>query len=191
MGAVAVVPAAGRAERFGGRKLIARLPTGELLIDRTLQSILSAGIDRIVVVASGSEEFAASALVTDVRVSVVTNPDPSRGMFSSIRAGLGVAQGDPILVLPGDMPFVSPATIARVIAACGREGRIIVPTFNGRRGHPVAFPAHVTEAILAAPAESTLKVALASAGVTEFELPVTDEGIVRDVDVVSDLGPND
>jgi len=42
----------------------------------------------------------------------------------------------------GDMPFVS-SKILKSIADCSRQNSadIIVPTHQGRRGHPVVFPA--------------------------------------------------
>jgi molybdenum cofactor cytidylyltransferase len=120
-------------------------------------------------------------------VDKVINPDPSRGMFSSIQAGLLAADGDPVLVLPADMPFVSAATIAAVLAASTQAPRIVVPVHGGRRGHPVAFPASLREALLREPPTSTLKRALAGAGAEWTELPVDDTGVLRDIDELGDL----
>src|SRR5207249_6044555 len=75
------------------------------------------------------------------RVRPVENPDPSRGMFSSIQEGVAQAQGDTILVMPGDMPFISPETVRAVIAAYERKPAIVSPRYRGKRGHAVALPA--------------------------------------------------
>lgn len=186
MPSVAVVPAAGKGERFGGAKLLARIDD-DVLLDRTLRSLLDAGIDRIVVVIAPGADFRAASGMTDPRVHTVVNPDPSRGMFSSIRAGLAVADGDPILVLPADMPFVQTATVAAVAGACVREPGIVVPVHAGRRGHPVVFSATVRHAVLESPAHGTLKSALASTGLAIAELAVNDPGILRDVDRREDV----
>ena len=183
---VAIVPAAGKGERFGGAKLVA-LVNGEVLIDRTLRSLIDGGVDRIVVVMAPGAALDGSRTLADPRVRRVVNEDPSRGMFSSIQTGLLFDEGDPILVLPADMPFVSGATVACVIDACAR-GRIVIPVHQGRRGHPVAFPRDLRRAILDAPSDSTLKDALAATGAARFELEVGDAGILRDVDVVEDMG---
>jgi molybdenum cofactor cytidylyltransferase len=192
MGPVAIVPAAGKGERFGGAKLTAPLH-GETVLDRTLASLLDGGIGRIVVVIEPAAQLAAVARLTDPRVQTVVNDDPSRGMFSSIQTGLAAASGDPVLVIPGDMPFVRAATVVEVARACLRERAIVVPAHGGRRGHPIAFPAGVQQVVLHAPFSSTLKDALAQAGVARIELPVDDAGILRDVDVPADLdsGPPD
>ena len=188
MSSAAVLPAAGRGERFGGAKLLARIG-GDLLIDRSVGSLLDGGVGQVVVVVAPGADFRASARLADPRVHVIVNPDPSRGMFSSIRAGIAVADGDPLLVMPADMPFVSAATVAAVLAACQREQRLVSPVHQGRRGHPVGFPASLRLAILREPHESTLKNALAATGEPWSEVAVSDPGILRDVDRPSDLRP--
>jgi len=183
---VAIVPAAGKAERFGGAKLVARIG-GDVLIDRTLRALLDGGVDRIIIVVSPDADLGAARLLADPRVRQVVNPDPARGMFSSIHAGLAAADGNPVVVLPGDMPFVSASTVAGLIAACALGQCVVVPVHGGKRGHPVAFPASIIPALLRTPAQATLKEALAGAGVTSLELDVNDPGVVRDVDVPADL----
>ena len=49
MPAAAIVPAAGKGERFGGAKLVADIG-GETLLNRTLRSLLDGGIDELIVV---------------------------------------------------------------------------------------------------------------------------------------------
>src|SRR5206468_664636 len=84
-GAVAVVTAAGSAERFGGRKLLAPID-GEPLLDHTIRSLLEGGVTEVIVVvgtdARRELERDVNAM-NDSRVRPVENPDPSRGMFSS------------------------------------------------------------------------------------------------------------
>ena len=64
---------------------------------------------------------------------------------------------------------------------------IVAPVCHGQRGHPIAFPASLHRAVLLAPVTSSLKDALAKTGARRVELPVSDEGILRDVDVPGDL----
>jgi molybdenum cofactor cytidylyltransferase len=183
---VAVVPAAGFSTRFGAAKLLADIG-GLPLIARTLASLLDAGVARIVVVTregSGLDEVDALA---DPRVTAVANPDPARGMFSSIQAGLTAAAGDVVLVLPADMPFVASATVAAVAAGAAATGAVIVPVYRGRNGHPLAIPAAVRDRLLALDPATTLKDALAAVGASRESLDVPDPGVLRDVDVPEDL----
>ena len=122
MPSVAVVPAAGRGERFGGMKLAAML-RGEPLIAHTLRCLLDGGVDAIVLVTAPDSQLVHLPAVSDPRISWVTNPDPSRGMFSSIQAGVAAAEGDPLLILPADMPFVRAETVRLVLAAATGDSR--------------------------------------------------------------------
>ena len=187
MPSLAIVPAAGRAERFGRQKLLEDLG-GELLLNRTVRCLLDGGVDRVAVVVPPEGGLETVPLLADPRVQLVLNPDPSRGMFSSIQAGVAaVPDGDPMLILPGDMPFVSPATVAAVLARPSDPARVIVPRYEGRRGHPVALPRSLGSEILMANARSNLSGLLTSLGIEREYLDVTDPGILRDIDVRSDL----
>jgi molybdenum cofactor cytidylyltransferase len=186
MPSVAIVPAAGRGERFGGMKLAAML-RGEPLLSHTLRCLLDGGVDQIVLVTTSGAELAHVALAADPRVRRTVNPEPSRGMFSSIQAGLAAADGDPILILPGDMPFVESGTVAAVLAEALRSGAIVSPSHRGRRGHPIALPARLKGAILDAPAGSTLASLLDAHEHDRLSIEVNDPGVSKDVDVVSDL----
>lgn len=188
MGAVAIVPAAGKAQRFGGGKLVADI-NGEPLLAHTLRCLLDGGISRVVLVTAPDADFSAVSLLHDSRVFVVVNPDPSRGMFSSIQTGLAAADGDPIVVLPADMPFIKSSTVAAVIEAARKSGRIVSPRYNGRHGHPVAMPAGLRVEILAAAASSTLATLLKARADEQLEIDVDDAGIRRDVDARGDLTP--
>lgn len=191
MAAVALVPAAGKAERFGGDKLTAVIG-GEPLINHTLRCLLEGGASQVVVVASHgnglTDPDAGVTLAVDRRVAIVVNPDPDRGMFSSIQVALAAApaSADPLLVLPGDMPFVQASTVRRVINSVP-TGQIVLPTCNGRHGHPIGIPGVLRSAILGAVATGTLKSALARCQVPYHELNIEDTGILRDVDRPGDL----
>ena len=189
MRAVAVVTAAGSAERFGGKKLLT-LIDGEPLLDHTIDALLGGGVAEVIVVvgrdARAELERDVNAML-DPRVRAVENPDPSRGMFSSIQAGVAQAQGDAILVMPGDMPFVSPETVRAVIAAYERKPAIVSPRYRGKRGHPVALPASLRDEIRAAPPGATLHDVIHAHMEIRVDVDVNDSGITHDVDRPDDL----
>jgi molybdenum cofactor cytidylyltransferase len=191
MRAVAVVTAAGSAERFGGRKLLTPID-GEPLLDRTIRALLDGGVAEVIVVvgrdARAELERDVNAML-DPRVRPVENPDPSRGMFSSIQEGVAQAQGDTILVMPGDMPFVSPNTVRAVIAAYERKPAIVSPRYHGKRGHPVALPASLRDEIRAADPRVTLHDVIRARSDMRVDIDVDDRGVVRDVDRIEDLVP--
>src|SRR5438270_3922745 len=192
--AVAVVTAAGSAERFGGKKLLTPID-GEPLLDHTIDALLDGGVAEVIVVVGRDARVELERDVNamlDPRVRAVENPDPSRGMFSSIQEGVAQAQGDAILVMPGDMPFVSPDTVRAVIAAYERKPAIISPRYRGKRGHPVVFPASLRDEVRQASPTATLHDVIHAHADMRVDVDVEDRGITRDVDKQQDLegGPN-
>ena len=188
MTSLAVVPAAGAAERFGSDKLLANVG-GAPLLERTVRSLLEGGVDRVVVVlgpAAAAVRERVPAL-QDGAVSVATNRQPERGMLSSIQQGLRGAQGDPVLVLPGDMPYVEPATVAALLGRQRETGAIVSPRFGGKHGHPVAIPGSLRDEILAAGPDATLHDVLRAHASQRLDLDVYDRGVLHDVDAPEDL----
>lgn len=192
MRAVAVVTAAGSAERFGGKKLLTPID-GEPLLDHTIRALLDGDVAEVIVVvgrdARAELERDVNSML-DPRVRPVENPDPSRGMFSSIQEGVAQAQGDMILVMPGDMPYVSPDTVRAVIAAYAREPAIVSPRYRGKRGHPVVLPASLRDEIRAADPRSTLHDVIHAHTDLRVDVDVDDPGINHDVDRIEDLPRN-
>lgn len=193
--AVGIVPAAGKGERFGGDKLLAGLK-GEPLLNHTLRSLLDGGVTRVIVVLPpkdgardpGAMLRQAVPLLSDRRIALAVNPNPARGMLSSIQAGISGAVGDMFVVLPGDMPYVQPETVTAVIDAAQETGLIVSPRFDGKRGHPIAIPGRLRAAIVKAPVSWTLQEVLLPEAHNRIEIDVEDSGVLRDVDTPSALG---
>jgi molybdenum cofactor cytidylyltransferase len=185
---VAIVPAAGAAERFGGAKLLASVGS-DVLLERTIRSLLDGGVERVVVVLGpDASDIRKGVPALDARgVRVATNRKPERGMLSSIQAGLREATGDPILVLPGDMPYVEAATVSTLLREQATRGGILSPRFDGKRGHPVVIPGSLREEILRAADGATLHDVLRAHASDRTDLDVYDRGVIRDVDEPKDL----
>jgi CTP:molybdopterin cytidylyltransferase MocA len=187
--AVAVVTAAGSAERFGGKKLLVPVD-GEPLLDHTIRSLLEGGVTEVIVVvgtdARRELERDVNAM-NDSRVRPVENPDPSRGMFSSIQVGVATANGDALIVLPGDMPYVRPETVRAVIAKYREHPAIVSPRYKGKRGHPVVMPLSLRDEIAATAPSANLHEVIKHHQDQRVDLDVDDAGVVRDVDTPADL----
>ena len=89
------------------------------------------------------------------------------------------------LILPGDLPLVRPETLQAVAAELSRH-TVVMPHYQGRRGHPVGFAASCRDALLLLKGpEGAAPVARAQMGM--FQLELDDPGIVTDVDTIRDL----
>ncbi len=189
--AVGVVPAAGRGARFADAdptappKMLAPVD-GVPMVRRTVESLLAAGVDRCIVVAAESGREGITRALSGLPVEVVVNPDPSRGMFSSVQCGVMAADpSDLCVLLPGDMPFVQPATIAAVVATAQGGAHTVTPSLHGHRGHPVVCGGDLRARILAADADARLDHLMAQEPVLTVD--VTDTGVRRDLDTPAEL----
>jgi molybdenum cofactor cytidylyltransferase len=187
--AVAVVTAAGSAERFGGKKLLAPI-NGAPLLDHTIRSLLEGGVTEVIVVVGTAARLELEREVNamnDPRVRPVENPDPSRGMFSSIQAGVANLSGDALVILPGDMPYVRPETVRALLARYRERESIVSPRYRGKRGHPVVMPLSLRDEIASAAPTANLHEVIKRQKDAPVDLEVDDAGVVRDVDTPADL----
>lgn len=191
MAVIGIVLAAGQGSRFaaaepGGLFKLLTLIDSEPMLRRTVNSLLEGGADRCVVVVSPDSEAAVQSALNGLPVTLTVNPKPRRGMFSSIQCGVAHLRAvDWGVLLPGDMPYVRPETIATVLAAAIRSGRSACASHDGRRGHPLVVSTALRDLILQAPSDDTLKAVRSRDGCVEIDVP--DPGIHHDVDRPGDL----
>lgn len=180
----AVVLAAGQGSRMGGGKLL--LPLGDAtVIERTVQSLLFASVKDLVVVV-GVYGFAIERTLHKFPIRFAVNPDPSSDMAESIRCGLKVLNPSEIeafLILPADMPLVSPETVSALIKSLlGSDKSIVVPVFRNRRGHPVIFRAGLYERVLNFHSPQGIRPLVHGDPSQVLLVEVEDEGVVADLD---------
>ena len=187
---VGILLAAGRGRRFdplGQRnKLLEPLAGDDLVVVASARKLLAA-VPRVVAVVpvdDGGVGKRLAALGCDVTVC----PDADSGMAASlthaIRHSLAMAP-QAWLVALGDMPYVDPATLRRLVVALAAGAGIAAPVLDGRRGNPVGFNAIHLEALLALRGDHGARRLLQTCRVTE--VPVDDPGIFRDIDTPGDL----
>lgn len=129
-GAVGIVLAAGAGTRFGRPKADVPL-NGERLLDRAVRVLHAGGCAEVIAVVRAGTQ------VPDARA--VLNPDPDRGMSSSLRLGLAAAAetaAKRAVVILVDMPGITAAAVATVAAG---TAAVTIAGYGGRRGHPIAF----------------------------------------------------
>lgn len=131
--------AAGESRRFGSPKLCEVLD-GKPLV-RWSAEALAAVTDELVVV-QGANETELRAALSGLSARFARNPDPARGMGSSIATGVA-SLGDgveAVLIALADQPRPSALAMQRVMERYRAGGAAIVaPSFRGVPGHPVLF----------------------------------------------------
>ena len=94
-------------------------------------------------------------------------------------------QGNKLLVALGDMPFVAPATLARLVGCATDDSVIAAPRHAGERGHPVLFGRAHFDALTRLDGDRGAAALLREHPVRWVD--VDDPGIVKDIDRPSDL----
>ena len=149
----AIVLAAGASERMGRPKATLHL-RGETFLETVLDGCAAAGVNRCVVVLGPNMHNILSRKYLG-GVAVVRNPSPETGPIGSIRIALEELLNHPVeavLVWHVDRPHVAVSTIAALIDRFrGGGASIVLPEFEGTRGHPVIFGRAVFEELLQAP----------------------------------------
>ncbi|UAJ12059.1 nucleotidyltransferase family protein [Polymorphobacter megasporae] len=178
-----IVLAAGRSTRMGAaNKLIADLD-GKPVVAHVVDAIAAAGLPPPIVVV-GHMAAAVRAALGQRRATYVTAPDFAEGMSRSLRTGLAAAPLDwrAAIIALGDMPSVDAETYAALAAAAIDRVPVVIPTWHGKRGNPLAWSrAHWTE-LSGVTGDGGGKVLLAALSDRLVELPVDDPGILADVD---------
>ena len=183
----AIVLAAGRAMRMGAQKML--LPVGgRPLVQHVVDTALRSSVAETIVVI-GAEAEGVRAALAEHPVRIVENVDYELGMSTSLRAGLSAVRLDceAVVVLLGDQPFVTAATIDLLIAHFREKGAPIVrPVVDGRPAHPVLMATGLFPEILALEGDVGAREILA-AHCDEVELvAVDDTRSARDIDTPED-----
>ncbi len=183
----AIILAAGESRRMGTQKLL--LPFGGTTVVGAVVRTAQASRAGRTLVVLGSDREAIRRELEPHGVDFVVNENYPQGMLTSIQTGLRALPADAqaAVVLLGDQPFLASRVIDEVIAAyeAGRNG-IVIPTFQGRRGHPILVDLKYRDEILAIdPAEGLRRLMLAHPD-DILEIDVGDGNILRDLDTPED-----
>lgn len=183
-----ILLAAGKGSRFDPagirNKLLQRLPGGDTVVAQAAKNLQAALGRTLAVVPPASPVLAAQLSALDLEVTECADAD--RGMAASLMHGLRAAReaGGWVIAL-GDMPFVRPDTISRIVAALAQGAGIAVPVYRGARGNPVGFGRVHLEHLLQLSGDVGARKLLQHYPVVE--IAVDDPGICRDIDTVADL----
>jgi len=181
----AIVLAAGRSRRMGTQKLLLPL-RGKPMIAIVVDELLRGRVDRVIVVTSEAGDGVIDALAGRNVCHVTT---PRDEMLASVRRGLTALDEDceGVVLALGDQPDISADVVTRLVHffQSGARG-IVVPTHQGRRGHPLVFASRYRNEILTRFDGIGLRGLLAAHPQDVREIEMGAEGILRDIDTPDD-----
>ena len=157
-----VILAAGESSRMGRDKALLPWPPGESQTIRR-DTFLSAAIRSLslstdfVLVVAGNNEANLAPIAYANAATVIRNPDPNRGQFSSLQIGLQEVLNrgrDAAIITLVDRP-PAPAEVVQMLRerfeAAPQNIWAVVPEFEGRHGHPVVAGREMMERFLREP----------------------------------------
>jgi molybdenum cofactor cytidylyltransferase len=182
-----VILAAGQARRFGSQKLLAPLD-GRPLLQHVIDAANASCLEEIVLVVGANADDLLARVETG-RTRVVRNPDPARGLASSLQAGLSALDASlhAALILLGDMPGVTANLIGDLVAR-GRETRAtaVISVWRGRRSPPVVLHKSLWPAAFALEGDVGMREVLGTRA-DVLEVTVTEDlGSLEDIDTPDD-----
>jgi len=154
------------------------------MLEHCFETLLRSQVQELVVVLSIRNKGIRN-LFQGRKVRIVINPLSKMGMSASIRRGLQEIHlhCHGILIALGDQPILKTSTINALIRAFDRgKGGIIVPSFRGRRGHPVIFHRRFKKELLNLKGDVGGRSIIESHPEDVRVVPVKSIGVVKDVD---------
>lgn len=180
----AAILAAGESRRMGAPKALQMIRGGTFL-ERLLIATENPRIGlRRIVLGAQAEEIRAKLPPGDAEI--VVNAEWRKGQLSSIHAAIrslppGETEG--LVLCPVDHPLVSPHVVTQLIEQFdSTQKQIIVPVFEGKRGHPVIFGASLYDELLAASHEIGARQVVRAHPGDIAEVAVEEKGVILNLD---------
>jgi molybdenum cofactor cytidylyltransferase len=184
-----IVLAAGKSTRFGSNKLLAEI-NGESMIERVVKEALASKANETLVVLGHESERVRNAL-SGLKCRFVLNERFEEGQSSSVKKGIEAIRdhAEAVLILPGDMAFVSFKTVDAVIEEYRRNRDIIVvASYAKSSGHPILLDRSLFQEIMGINEKSLgLKRITGKHSSRIKRVEVDTDDILLDVDTKEDL----
>lgn len=185
---VAAVLSAGESRRMGSPKAL--LPIGQRsFIEEIVFALKKTKVGKILVVL-GHNAAELQSKIAHLPVTFVINKDYTLGQLSSLVAAIRHLEKqeaeetvDGILVHLVDHPFLSPALVDQMIDRFYESKKLIVlPCYQGKRGHPVIFSRDLFDELLRASMEQGAKIVVHAHRAQTLEMETGEEGVTVDID---------
>lgn len=182
-----LILSAGASRRMGTPKALLTLH-GAAFLDRLLAAF-SPVCDPVIVVLGYDAGRIREGIAPNRTVDIAVNPDPARGMFSSLQCGLRriPAQVQAAIFTPVDYPAIRPSTVASLARAFEQTRLpVTLPRHAGEHGHPVCLSRQAIDELLALPVTAQARDLIRSYRSQTQYVDVDDPGILADIDLPED-----
>ena len=178
-----VIPCSGSSTRMGTVKAMLDAG-GRTFLERVIHAHRAGGCSRVLV-ALTTLDGPVAAHAMEAGAQVVRNPSPEEGPIGSLRASLRVLDDsvEGVSFCPVDHPLIHENTVQNLIDVFQHsQAPLVVPTFNGKRGHPVLFRRVLFDELLNDALPEGARTVVHKHLDDTASVPVDDEGTVIDID---------
>ena len=184
----AVILAAGDSSRMGQPKALLAYQ-GQTFLESIIENVQLAGVKQIFVITGQHDKQIREKIKNSGMWTYIINPYPEKGQLSSTQIALKNVPDNTtgILQILVDHPQVKLSTYTAIInKAVTSPDSIIIPSFNGKNGHPVYFGNKYFSELLSAPIDKGARVVVHQHKKEVIRISVTDSGILHDIDLPKD-----
>jgi len=153
---------------------------GKTVIENTIDNMLGV-CSRIILVGGFNIEVLQPIVKRYSRVELVYNQDYQLGMYSSVVKGMSCITAERFFFTPGDYPLILPEVYEKLKMV---DAPVVIPTHEGKKGHPVLFKRDIASQVLQGSELCTLRHVI-----SENETALVDvgsKGILMDLDTLED-----
>lgn len=188
---VGILLAAGFSRRFGAsNKLLQALPDGCPIALASAKRLIKAMPLSIAVVRPENKELA--QLLQDAGLKVFFCSEQETEMADSLSAAVKFSaafseSSDGFVIALADMPYIDSQTTVDIASKLSEGASIVVPTYQGKRGHPVGFSAKFRGELESLHGDEGARSILKLYPEEITFLECDDSGILTDIDTPADL----
>jgi len=141
----------------------------------------------LVVTGHAHEKIRASVKLQGARL--LFNADWQSGQLSSLRTAVRALspESEGMLFTPVDHPLVNVSSYRALIERWNEQrDRMVIPRYEGRKGHPAIFPSRLYRPLLHDDLEGGARDLIYREMDRVLFVPVNDQGVIEDIDTPED-----
>jgi molybdenum cofactor cytidylyltransferase len=183
----ALMLAAGYSRRFGTDKRRATLADGRSLLAASL-ALPCSMLEEVWLVLRPDESITELGLPANIKL--VQHPLTAQGMGHSLAAGaerlLAESRADAVAIFLADMPAIRRDSLETLFAHASANA-IVLPSYQGKRGHPVLFGRAFWPQLATLSGDAGAKPVLQQHPEAVRIVELNEPGVLQDIDTPADL----
>jgi len=183
----AIILSAGESKRMKQPKPLLRFDD-KTFLEHIISVLQLSNVDRITVVLGADAEIIEKSVDLS-GTHLLLNKDYKKGQLSSLITGIKnlPEETEAALVCLVDHPFITEELVNQIVNTFKeRKYPIIVPVYQGKRGHPVLFSKSLFKELLEAPEDKGARYVVYSNEEKVFELETSEKGIIIGINTPED-----